>query len=132
MALFKFTRAILEGRPIDVYGAGAMERDFTYVDDIVDGVVAALDAAPGKDPDWRAEAPGPGTSGVAPGTTAALATKVPGSALRLAMTPSKGASSTLAGPFSPPPGVITASFSPLVTTWPRSFSRKVTLPEVSA
>jgi UDP-glucuronate 4-epimerase len=66
MALFKFTRAILEGRPIDVYGAGAMERDFTYVDDIVDGVVAALDAAPGKDPDWRAEAPGPGTSGVAP------------------------------------------------------------------
>ena len=66
MALFKFTRAILEGRPIDVYGAGAMERDFTYVDDIVDGVVAALDAAPGKDPDWRAEAPGPATSGVAP------------------------------------------------------------------
>jgi UDP-glucuronate 4-epimerase len=66
MALFKFTRAILEGRPIDVYGDGAMERDFTYVDDIVDGVVAALDAAPGRDPDWRAEAPSPATSGVAP------------------------------------------------------------------
>jgi UDP-glucuronate 4-epimerase len=66
MALFKFTKAILEGRPIDVYGHGEMERDFTYVDDIVDGVVAALDAVPGKDPDWRAEAPGPGTSGVAP------------------------------------------------------------------
>jgi UDP-glucuronate 4-epimerase len=43
-----------------------MERDFTYVDDIVDGVVAALDSVPDKDPDWRAEAPGPGTSGVAP------------------------------------------------------------------
>ncbi|WP_349677574.1 NAD-dependent epimerase/dehydratase family protein [Brevundimonas sp. UBA2416] len=66
MALFKFTRAILEGQPIDVYGAGTMERDFTYVDDIVDGVIAALDTVPGKDPDWRAEAPGPGTSGVAP------------------------------------------------------------------
>jgi UDP-glucuronate 4-epimerase len=66
MALFKFTRAILEGRPIDVYGAGAMERDFTYIDDIVDGVVAALDAVPGKDPAWSAEAPGPATSGVAP------------------------------------------------------------------
>ncbi|MBW8303616.1 MAG: NAD-dependent epimerase/dehydratase family protein, partial [Brevundimonas sp.] len=38
MALFKFTRAILEGRPIDVYGEGAMERDFTFIDDIVDGV----------------------------------------------------------------------------------------------
>lgn len=66
MALFKFTRAILEGRPIDVYGDGAMERDFTYVDDIVDGVVAALDAPAGRDPDWRAEAPSPATSGVAP------------------------------------------------------------------
>ena len=66
MALFKFTRAILAGEPIDVYGAGAMERDFTYVDDIVDGVVAALDAVPARDPDWRAEAPGPSTSGVAP------------------------------------------------------------------
>lgn len=66
MALFKFTRAILEGQPIDVYGAGAMERDFTYVDDIVDGVVAALDAPPARDPDWKAEAPSPATSGVAP------------------------------------------------------------------
>ena len=66
MALFKFTRAILEGRPIDVYGEGAMERDFTYVDDIVDGVVAALDDVPGKDPAWRADAPGQASSGVAP------------------------------------------------------------------
>ncbi len=66
MALFKFTRAILEGRAIDVYGEGVMERDFTFVDDIVDGVVAALDAVPGTDPAWRAEAPGQATSGVAP------------------------------------------------------------------
>jgi UDP-glucuronate 4-epimerase len=66
MALFKFTRAILEGRPIDVYGAGAMERDFTYIDDIVDGVVAALDDVPSRDPSWRAESPSPASSGVAP------------------------------------------------------------------
>jgi len=66
MALFKFTRSILEGQPIDVYGAGAMERDFTYVDDIVDGVIAALDAPPARDPDWKAETPSPATSGVAP------------------------------------------------------------------
>ncbi|MBI2260322.1 MAG: NAD-dependent epimerase/dehydratase family protein [Caulobacterales bacterium] len=66
MALFKFTKAILEGRPIDVYGHGRMERDFTYVDDIVDGVIAALDRPAGVDPDWKAEAPNPSTSGVAP------------------------------------------------------------------
>lgn len=66
MALFKFTRAIIEGRPIDVYGNGAMERDFTYVDDIVDGVVAALDAVPAIDPAWSAQRPDPSTSGVAP------------------------------------------------------------------
>ena len=66
MALFKFTKAILEGRPIDVYGHGEMERDFTYVDDIVDGVVAALDHPAAVDPDWNAQAPDPSTSGVAP------------------------------------------------------------------
>lgn len=66
MALFKFTRAILEERPIDVYGDGEMERDFTYVDDIVDGVVAALDDVPSRDPAWRADSPSPATSGVAP------------------------------------------------------------------
>ena len=43
MALFKFTDAILAGRPIDVYGEGRMQRDFTYVDDIVEGVLAGLD-----------------------------------------------------------------------------------------
>jgi UDP-glucuronate 4-epimerase len=66
MALFKFTKAILEGRPIDVYGHGEMERDFTFVDDIVDGVIAALDTPAAADPDWKAEAPNPSTSGVAP------------------------------------------------------------------
>ena len=66
MALFKFTRAILEGEPIDVYGGGRMERDFTYVDDVVEGVLAALDRPAAPDPAWRAETPDPSTSGVAP------------------------------------------------------------------
>ena len=66
MALFKFTDAILKGRPIDVYGQGKMQRDFTYVDDIVDGLVAALSRPPAADPAWDAMAPDPATSGVAP------------------------------------------------------------------
>lgn len=66
MALFKFTEAILAGKSIDLYGDGAMERDFTYVDDVVDGVLAALERPPGPDPDWDATRPDPGTSGVAP------------------------------------------------------------------
>jgi UDP-glucuronate 4-epimerase len=66
MALFKFTKAMLEGQPIDVYGHGQMERDFTYVDDIVAGVIAALDRPAAVDPDWQAESPNPSTSGVAP------------------------------------------------------------------
>jgi UDP-glucuronate 4-epimerase len=66
MALFKFTAAILEGRPIDVYGQGRMNRDFTYIDDIVSGVVAALDRPAAVDPDWDPLKPDPATSGVAP------------------------------------------------------------------
>jgi UDP-glucuronate 4-epimerase len=66
MALFKFTAAILAGQPIDVYGRGQMQRDFTYVDDIVAGLVAALENPPGVDPAWDAAAPDPATSGVAP------------------------------------------------------------------
>ena len=66
MALFKFTKAILEGRPIDVYGHGEMERDFTYIDDIVAGVIGALDRPATVDAQWNAEAPNPSTSGVAP------------------------------------------------------------------
>jgi UDP-glucuronate 4-epimerase len=66
MALFKFTEAILAGRPIDVYGQGKMQRDFTYVDDIVDGLVAAIDRPAQVNPDWDPLKPDPATSGVAP------------------------------------------------------------------
>ena len=66
MALYRFADAIVAGRPIDVYGQGRMQRDFTYVADIVSGVIAALDRPAAPDPDWRAEAPDPATSGVAP------------------------------------------------------------------
>ncbi|MFC3070568.1 NAD-dependent epimerase [Phenylobacterium soli] len=66
MSPIKFLSAILEGRPIDVYGQGQMQRDFTYVDDIVDGVIAALDRPPAADPHWDAVHPDPATSGVAP------------------------------------------------------------------
>lgn len=50
MALFKFTKAILEDKPIDVYNHGDMSRDFTYVTDLVDGIVRLIDAVPGRDP----------------------------------------------------------------------------------
>ena len=66
MALFKFTQAMLAGEPIDVYGEGRMQRDFTYVDDIVDGLVAAIGRPPSPDPAWDPQAPDPATSGVAP------------------------------------------------------------------
>jgi UDP-glucuronate 4-epimerase len=66
MALFKFAEAILNDRPIDVYGEGRMQRDFTYVDDIVSGLVAALDRPPSPDPAWDPSKPDPATSGVAP------------------------------------------------------------------
>jgi UDP-glucuronate 4-epimerase len=66
MALFKFTEAILAGRPLDVFGEGRMQRDFTYVDDIVDGLVAAIDRPAGVDPNWDAQRPDPAASGVAP------------------------------------------------------------------
>ena len=62
MALFKFTRGILEGRPIPVFNNGKMIRDFTYIDDIVDGVVRAIDHRPAPDPAWNANAPDPATS----------------------------------------------------------------------
>jgi UDP-glucuronate 4-epimerase len=66
MALFKFTKAILAGEPIEVYGEGKMQRDFTFIDDIAAGVVAALDHPAAADPAWNAAAPNPSTSGVAP------------------------------------------------------------------
>ncbi len=62
MALFIFTRAILEGRPIDVYNHGHMKRDFTYIDDIVEGVIRVMDRIPQPDPDWDGSRPDPGTS----------------------------------------------------------------------
>ena len=62
MALFIFTKAILEGRPIDVYNEGRMRRDFTYIDDIVEGVVRVTDRVAAPNPDWSGNAPDPGTS----------------------------------------------------------------------
>ncbi|HWQ09344.1 MAG TPA: NAD-dependent epimerase [Holophaga sp.] len=62
MAYFKFTRAILEGRPIDVYNRGEMRRDFTYVDDIVESIVRLKDIAPTADPDWTVETGRPAAS----------------------------------------------------------------------
>ncbi len=54
MALFLFTKAILEGKPIDVYNHGDMRRDFTYIDDIIDGVVRTMNMTPEGDEDWDA------------------------------------------------------------------------------
>ena len=62
MALFKFTRAILAREPIDLYNNGDMRRDFTYVDDIVEGVVRVLDRPPAPDPAWNGDRPDPGRS----------------------------------------------------------------------
>lgn len=64
MALFLFTKAILEGRAIDVFNHGRMKRDFTYVDDIVEGVIRVLDRRAEPDPAYVPEAPDPGTSNV--------------------------------------------------------------------
>jgi UDP-glucuronate 4-epimerase len=62
MSLFGFTRNIFEGRPIQVYNFGHHSRDFTYVDDVVEGVVRTLDQVATPNPDWRGEEPDPATS----------------------------------------------------------------------
>jgi UDP-glucuronate 4-epimerase len=62
MALFLFTKAILEGRAIDVFNHGQMQRDFTFVDDIVEGVIRVLDHVATPDPAYRSDQPDPGTS----------------------------------------------------------------------
>lgn len=62
MVLFIFTRAILEGRPIPVFNYGRMQRDFTYIDDIVEGVVRVLDRPPIANPGWDPIKADPGTS----------------------------------------------------------------------
>jgi UDP-glucuronate 4-epimerase len=65
MALFLFTKAILEGRPIDVFNHGRMQRDFTYVDDIVEGVIRVTDRVAAPDPSYNPAKPDPAT-GAAP------------------------------------------------------------------
>jgi len=62
MALFLFTKAILEGRPIDVFNEGRMQRDFTYIDDIVEGVDRTSEQIAAPDPNWNSSAPNPSTS----------------------------------------------------------------------
>ena len=62
MALFLFTKAILEGRPIDVFNHGKMKRDFTYVDDIVEGVIRTLDRTAEPDAAFDSDRPDPGRS----------------------------------------------------------------------
>ena len=62
MALFLFTKAILTGQPIDVFNGGDMYRDFTYVDDIVEGVVRVADKVSAPDPTWSSDDPDPATS----------------------------------------------------------------------
>ncbi len=62
MALFLFTRAILAGEPIDVFNHGRMRRDFTYVDDIAEGVVRVADRTAARNPEWSGARPDPGSS----------------------------------------------------------------------
>jgi len=66
MALFMFTKAILAGEPIQVFNHGKHSRSFTYVDDIVEGVIRTLDTVPTKNPDWDGQNPDPATSGSGP------------------------------------------------------------------
>jgi UDP-glucuronate 4-epimerase len=62
MALFLFTRAILEDKPIQVFNHGNMQRDFTYIDDIVEGVIRVMARRPEPNPSWSGDRPDPGTS----------------------------------------------------------------------
>jgi len=62
MALFLFTKAIMENRPIDIYNFGNMERDFTYIDDIIEGLIRVINRIPNADPQWSSENPDPATS----------------------------------------------------------------------
>lgn len=62
MALFLFTKAILEGKPIKVFNNGKMMRDFTYIDDIIEGIVRLIDKVPETNPQWSGDCPDPGTS----------------------------------------------------------------------
>jgi len=62
MALFLFTKAILAGKPIKVFNHGKMKRDFTYIDDIVEGVIRVMGRLPEPNPKWSGDAPDPGSS----------------------------------------------------------------------
>ncbi len=62
MAYFLFADAIMNGRPIDVYNQGRMKRDFTYIDDIIEGVVRIMDRIPAPDAEWNGDNPDPGSS----------------------------------------------------------------------
>ena len=62
MALFKFTKAMLEGKSIDVYNYGKMKRDFTYIDDIVEAIVRMQDIIPQPNPEWTVETGSPADS----------------------------------------------------------------------
>jgi UDP-glucuronate 4-epimerase len=62
MAIYSFTKAILAGKPIKVYNDGKMERDFTYIDDIVEVIVRLIDKKPMPNPNWSGDDPDPGTS----------------------------------------------------------------------
>jgi UDP-glucuronate 4-epimerase len=62
MAYFLFTQAILTGRPIEVFNEGNMKRDFTYIDDAVEGVVRVMDRVPEPNPTWSGSRPDPGSS----------------------------------------------------------------------
>jgi UDP-glucuronate 4-epimerase len=62
MALFLFTKAILEDRPIDVFNEGRMSRDFTYIDDVVEGIFRVADKIPKPNVYWNSNHPDPGTS----------------------------------------------------------------------
>jgi len=62
MAMFLFTKAILAGQPIDVFNHGKMQRDFTYIDDIVEGVIRTNDHTAEPNPAWNSDAPDPATS----------------------------------------------------------------------
>ena len=62
MALFLFTKAILENKPINVFNEGQMMRDFTYIDDIIEGIIRIMDDKPKPDPNWNGKVPKPSTS----------------------------------------------------------------------
>jgi UDP-glucuronate 4-epimerase len=62
MALFLFTKAMLNNEPINVFNHGDMQRDFTYIDDIVEGVIRVMNRIPQADPDWSSDRPDPSSS----------------------------------------------------------------------